>query len=45
MTHKEIERKMVELARKYLMTHDPGIIKELYRLGGELEKIEKLEKK
>ena len=44
MTREEIEQKMVELAGKYLMTHDPEIIKELYRLGGDLEKAEKLEK-
>jgi hypothetical protein len=44
MTRKEIEQKMVELARKYVMTHDPGIIKELYELARELEKMEKLEK-
>ena len=44
MTREEIEQKMVELAGKHLMTHDPEIIKELYRLGGDLEKAEKLEK-
>jgi len=43
-TSEEIEQKMVELARKYLMTHDKQIIEELYRLAGELEKMEKLEK-
>jgi len=41
MTRKEIEQKMVELARKYIMTHDPEIIKELYRLSRELEKLDK----
>jgi hypothetical protein len=45
MTREEIEQKMVELARKYAMTHDPGIIKELYELARELEKVEKVEKK
>jgi hypothetical protein len=44
MTREEIEQKMVELARKYVMTHDKQIIEELYRLTRELEKIEKLEK-
>lgn len=44
MTHKEIERKMVELARKYVMTHDKQIIEELYRLARELEKMEKVKK-
>ena len=44
MTHREIERKMVELARKYLMTHDPEIAAEIYRLGRELDKTEKIEK-
>ena len=35
---------MDELVRKYLETHDPEIIEELCRLGGELEKMEKVEK-
>ena len=39
-----LEQKMHELARKYVETHDPEIIKELYQLGLELEKMEKLEK-
>ena len=43
MTRKEIEQKMVELARKYVMTHDKQIIEELYRLSRELENVEKLE--
>jgi hypothetical protein len=33
-----------ELARQYVETHDPEIIKELYRLSRELEKMERLEK-
>jgi hypothetical protein len=40
----EIKKRMVELARKYVETHDPKIIKELYQLGRELEKVEKSEK-
>ena len=40
----EIVQKMDELARKYAETRDPEIIKDLYRLGLELEKVEKLEK-
>ena len=32
---------MVELARKYVDTHGPKIIKELYKLVRELEKMEK----
>jgi hypothetical protein len=35
---------MVELARKYVMTHDKQIIEELYRLARELEKMEKVKK-
>jgi hypothetical protein len=34
---------MHELARKYVETHDPEIIKELYQLSRELERMEKLE--
>jgi hypothetical protein len=44
MTREEIEGKMDELARKYVETHDRKIIEELYQLGLELEKMEKLEK-
>ena len=43
MTREEIEKRMEELARKYVETHDKEIIEELYRLGRELEKMEKLE--
>jgi hypothetical protein len=32
---------MDELVRKYLETHDPEIIEELYRLSRELEKMKK----
>jgi hypothetical protein len=33
MTREEIEQKMVELARECVMTHDPGIIKQLYEVS------------
>ena len=32
---------MDELARKYVATHDPKLIAELYQLCRELEKLEK----
>ena len=35
---------MDELARKYVETHDPQIPEAIYRLGRELEKMEKEEK-
>ena len=35
---------MDELARKYVEAHDPAIREEIYRLGLDLEKTEKLEK-
>ena len=41
MTREEIERRMDELARKLAETHDKKIIKELYQLALELEKLEK----
>jgi hypothetical protein len=41
---KRQEQKMDELARKYVVTHDPEIFKELYQLSLELEKMRKLEK-
>jgi hypothetical protein len=44
LSRDEIKKRMVELARKYVETHDKEIIKELYKLARELEKINKLEK-
>jgi hypothetical protein len=44
LSRDEIEKRMVELARKYVETHDSKIIKELYELGREFEKVEKSEK-
>jgi hypothetical protein len=35
MTREEIERRMDELARKYVETHDQKIIEELYKLAQE----------
>ena len=37
-------KRMDDLAREYLKTRDPGIREEFYRLGRELEKMEKLKK-
>jgi hypothetical protein len=36
MTREEIEKRMDELAREYVETHDPKIIEELYELAQEL---------
>ena len=44
MTREEIEKRMDELARKYVEIRDKEISQELYQLARELEKIEKLEK-
>jgi len=44
MAREKIEQMMGELTRKHVDTRDPEIRKEIYRLGGELEKMEKLEK-
>jgi hypothetical protein len=44
LSREEIKKRMIELARKYVETHDKKIIKELYNLGRELEKIDKLKK-
>ena len=44
MTREEMDRRMDDLAREYLETHNPEIQKELYRLSRELEKMEKVEK-
>ena len=41
MAREGIEQKMDELARKYTETRDPEIREEIYRLGRELEKMEK----
>jgi FKBP-type peptidyl-prolyl cis-trans isomerase (trigger factor) len=44
LSREEIKKRIVELARKYVETHDPEIIKELYKLARELEKLEKEKK-
>ena len=41
MTHEGMLKKMDELAREYLETHDPQIPYELYKLARELERLEK----
>ena len=41
MTREEIEKRMDELGCKLAETHDKKIIKELYQLALELEKLEK----
>jgi hypothetical protein len=41
MTRQEIERRMDELACKYVETCDKKIVDELYKLAKELEKLEK----
>ena len=41
MTREELERRMDELARKYVETHDKKIIEELYELALELRKLQK----
>jgi hypothetical protein len=41
MTREETDQKIVELARKYVETHDPEIREEIYKLASELEKLEK----
>jgi hypothetical protein len=45
MTREEIEKKKVELARKYLRTRNTEIAVKIYRLSRELEKMEKVKKK
>jgi FKBP-type peptidyl-prolyl cis-trans isomerase (trigger factor) len=42
MTREEIEKRMDEIARKYIETRDAEIIDELYNLRQELKKHEKL---
>jgi FKBP-type peptidyl-prolyl cis-trans isomerase (trigger factor) len=41
MTREEIEKRIDELAHKYVETHDKKIIEELYKLACELRKLEK----
>jgi hypothetical protein len=40
MTREEIEKRMDELARKYVETRAPDVREEIYRLSRELEKLE-----
>jgi hypothetical protein len=42
MTREEIKKRLDELAREYLVTHDTKIVVELYELARELEKMEKV---
>jgi len=41
MTREEIEKRMDELARKYVETRGPEIIEELYKLRLERNRVEK----
>jgi hypothetical protein len=41
MTREEIEKRMDELARKYVETRDRNITEELNRLSRQLQKLEK----
>jgi hypothetical protein len=41
MTREELKRRLDELAREYVETHNPNIVEELYRLARELENMEK----
>jgi hypothetical protein len=38
MTREEIKRRLDELAREYVATHNSEIVEELYRAARELEK-------
>jgi len=44
MTRQEIQDRMDDLARKYVETRDREIVKELYQLARELDKLDKSEK-
>jgi FKBP-type peptidyl-prolyl cis-trans isomerase (trigger factor) len=44
ITREEIEKRMDQLAHKYVETPDPELTKELYQLAVELEEMKKLEK-
>ena len=37
----ELEKQIVELARKYVETHDPEIREKVYTLASQLEEMEK----
>ena len=39
LSREEIKKRMDELVHKYVETHDPEIIRELYQLVRELEKL------
>ena len=40
MTREELKKKMDELARKYVETHDPEVREEIYRLAPQLTEME-----
>jgi hypothetical protein len=41
MTREDTKRRLDELAREYVATHNPEIVEELYRLARELEEMDK----
>jgi len=41
ITRAELEKQLVELARKYVETQDPEIREKVYRLASQLEEMEK----
>jgi len=41
MTREEIDKRLLELARRYIETHDPEVMKEIYELADELQRTEK----
>jgi len=41
ITREEIDKRLLELARRYVETHDPEVMTEIYELADELQRIEK----
>ena len=41
MTREEMDKRLLELARRYVETHDPEVMKEIYELADELQRVEK----
>jgi hypothetical protein len=41
MTREQMDKRLLELARRYVETHDPKVMKEIYELADELQRMEK----
>jgi len=41
MTREQMDKRLLELARRYVETHDPEVMKEIYELADKLQRMER----